>query len=143
MFCVCVCLCEASKAQYLAGEPLLKDGIEPGETSHPGQNVISKGLGKGRGAHGPALDDVVIKQGLSLIQGSTPQDVGACGLPLSQLKVELLPVSMHLVQGLFNGPLPAGLLADLFNGLYPYTIFASVYASDCALQEVFVIGLYH
>ena len=90
-------LCEGSRIRYLAGEPLLKDGIEPGEASHPGQNVSSKGLCKGRGAHGPALDDMVIKQGLGFIQGSPPQDVGAGGLPLSQLKVELLPVSMHLV----------------------------------------------
>ena len=86
---------------------------------------------------------MVIQQGLGLIQGSTPQDVGACGLPLSQLKAELLPVSMHLVQRLFNGPLPAGLLADLFNGLYSYTISASAHASDSALKEILIIGLYH
>ena len=31
---------------YLTCEPLLQDGVEPGETGDPGQNVSSKGLGK-------------------------------------------------------------------------------------------------
>ena len=102
---------------YLTGEPLLKDGIEPGEACDPGRDLSSKGLCKGGGAHGPALDDVIVQQGLCLVQGSTPEDVGACALPFCQLKGELLPVCMHFVQGLLNGPLPASLLTDFFNCL--------------------------
>ena len=109
-------------AGYLTGKPLLKDCIEAGKACDPGHDLSSKGLCKGGCAHGPALDDVIIQQGLCLVQGSPPQDVGACGLPFCQLKRELLPVSMHLVQGLLNGPLPAGLLADLLNCLQTFCI---------------------
>ena len=67
---------------YLAGQPLLQDGIEPSEVGDPRHNLSSKRLGERGCAHGPALDDVIIQQGLGLIQGSTPEDVGTCGLPL-------------------------------------------------------------
>ena len=41
-----------------------------------------------------------------------------CGFPLCQLKAQLSPVSMHLVQSLLNGPLSAGMLTDLLNSLF-------------------------
>jgi len=116
----------ASCAQsYLACKPLLQDGIEPGQPRDPGCNLSSKGFGERRCAHGPALDDVVIQQSLGLIQWAASEDVGAGGLPFCQLKVELLPVGAHLVQGLLNGPFPAGLLTDLLNGLQADTTAGS------------------
>ncbi|KAA6425815.1 MAG: hypothetical protein FRX49_04190 [Trebouxia sp. A1-2] len=51
----------------LRAEDGLQDGIEPGQPRNPGGNLSSKGFGKRRCAHGPALDDVVIQQRLGLI----------------------------------------------------------------------------
>lgn len=77
---------QLERASCLTCEPLLQDRVEPGEACHPGQDVSSKRLGKGGGTHGSALDDVVIQQGLCLVQGASSQDIGACKCSPSWLR---------------------------------------------------------
>ena len=99
----------------LALQPLVQDVLQKQQSLLPRVQPVLEWNSKRTSSHGLGLHDVVIQEGLGLVNWASLKDVGSRLLPIRGIEGDAVPLLVHLVQSLLQGPLPARKVADLLN----------------------------